>query len=121
MKKMKTNKLKKAILVVLIVITTFTVKGTEVYKSIDQNWFKQNNTDILIDINKNKISIISDETITYFVYNPSVVTYNNVKVYSMRGIVGDDTCTIVLCDYGNGQQLITINTAFGRIKYIIKE
>lgn len=45
-----------------------------------------------------------------------------MRVYSMRGFVGnDDNCTIVICDYGNGQQLITINTDFGRIKYIIKE
>ena len=40
----------------------------------------------------------------------------------MRGFVGnDDVCGIAICDYGNGQTLMTINTAFGRIKYIIKE
>ncbi len=119
---MKKNIFKKAMLMVLIFAAPFMVKGTQVYKSIDQNWIRQNNTDVLINLDQHKISIISDETIDYFVYNPMITNYGNIKAYGMKGFVGnDDTCGIVVCDYGNGQTLLTINTAFGRIKYLIKE
>ena len=115
--------LTKAILLVLLLVSNITVtKASQVFKSIDKEWVKQNNTDILINIPQNKIEILSDENITYFVYNATINKYGNVTLYSMKGFVGnDDTCGIVICDYGNGQTLMTINTTYGRMKYIIKD
>ena len=117
------NKIKKIGLLLLLMIIPFSVtKSTEVFKSEGKIWTKQINTTIDIKLDQNKICIYGEEELEYFVYNSTINKYGEMKVYSMKGFVkNDDTCLIVICDYGNGQKILTINTAEGRVKYIIKD
>ena len=114
--------MKKLGLLLLLMIIPFSVtKSNEVFKSEGKIWVKQINTTIDIKLDQNKISIYGDEEIEYFVYNSTLIKYGEMKVYSMKGFIkNEDVCAIVICDYGNGQKIITINTQEGRVKYIIK-
>ena len=115
--------LKKAFLLVLILVSNITVtKASQIYKSVDGNWIKQRNTNIDIKLEQNKIDIISDDNVTYFVYNATISKLNGIKVYSMSGFINNgDVCSIVVCDYGDGHQIMIINTVDEKVKYIIKD